>query len=131
MMDASIVSVIVERMIKTLESEKVLLERKLEAMKQKHGSSWEMYGSELCSGDMIAKEMAIREKINKIDGDLKLMKGVISTKLDEEFIRSSEKIQLQEIAEHNKNIDEIIERRKSNEQLLEAVKTMKTLLQIS
>ena len=38
----------------------------LKREKASNKASWDMYGSELCAGDMIGKEEAIKEEINKL-----------------------------------------------------------------
>lgn len=41
----------------------------LEKMRENHSSDWDTYGSELCAGDMIGKERAIQEQIDKLSKD--------------------------------------------------------------
>ena len=43
-----------------------LLEKALKDMKSSHSSSWDVYGGELCSGDMISKEEELEKKIRKV-----------------------------------------------------------------
>ena len=38
----------------------------LKREKASNKASWDMYGSELCAGDMIGKEQAIKEEINEL-----------------------------------------------------------------
>jgi hypothetical protein len=47
-----------------------ILEKALEELKESNRSSWDMYGSELCAGDMIGQERALQEKINKLKEEL-------------------------------------------------------------
>ena len=49
-------------MSKTIEE----LESELEELKGSNRSLWDMYGSELCAGDMIGQEQALEEKIKKL-----------------------------------------------------------------
>jgi hypothetical protein len=42
------------------------LEEELEQMKSFHRGAWDTYGSELCAGDMIAKETKLEEEIFKL-----------------------------------------------------------------
>ena len=42
------------------------LEKELEELKESNKSSWDMYGSELCAGDMIGRETALQKKIEKL-----------------------------------------------------------------
>jgi hypothetical protein len=42
------------------------LESELESLKESHRSLWDMYGSELCAGDMIGQETFLEEKIKKL-----------------------------------------------------------------
>jgi len=42
------------------------LEKELEELKASNKASWDMYGSELCAGDMIGKETAIQKEIEKL-----------------------------------------------------------------
>ena len=43
-----------------------ILENALAEMKRNHSASWEVYGSELCAGDMIGKEAELERKIKKL-----------------------------------------------------------------
>ena len=43
-----------------------ILEKALEDMKSSHRASMEVYGSELCAGDMISKEEELEKKIKKL-----------------------------------------------------------------
>ena len=49
-------------MEKTIEE----LEKRLEELKASNKASWDMYGSELCAGDMIGKERAIQKEIDRL-----------------------------------------------------------------
>lgn len=42
------------------------LEEKLSLMREDHIKLWEVYGSELCAGEMIKKEDALERKIEKL-----------------------------------------------------------------
>ena len=42
------------------------LEKELEELKASNKASWDMYGSELCAGDMLGKEAAIQKEIDKL-----------------------------------------------------------------
>lgn len=42
------------------------LEKELEELKESNRASWEHYGSELCAGDMSAKERAIQDEIDEL-----------------------------------------------------------------
>ncbi len=42
------------------------LESELEKLRESHRSLWDIYGSELCAGDMIGQERALVEKIKKL-----------------------------------------------------------------
>lgn len=48
-----------------------ILEKALEDMKATHRSLWDIYGSELCSGEMSGKERALEEKIRFLKEELK------------------------------------------------------------
>jgi len=41
------------------------LEQELEELKRQHEMAYSLYGSELCAGDMLAKEEKIKFEINK------------------------------------------------------------------
>ena len=43
-----------------------VLETALENLRESNRSAWDMYGSELCAGDMIGQEKALEEKIKKL-----------------------------------------------------------------
>ena len=43
-----------------------ILEKELEDLRSSHRSLWDTYGSELCAGDMIGQEQAIKEQIKKL-----------------------------------------------------------------
>jgi len=46
------------------------LERELEELRRSNESAWDTYGSELCAGDMIAKEKRLEEQIRQLkDGN--------------------------------------------------------------
>ncbi len=45
------------------------LEKELEELKRNNRTAWDMYGSELCAGDMLRKEEILEEKINKMKKD--------------------------------------------------------------
>lgn len=47
-----------------------ILEKALEELKESNRASWDMYGSELCAGDMIGQERALQEKIDKLKEEL-------------------------------------------------------------
>jgi LPS O-antigen subunit length determinant protein (WzzB/FepE family) len=47
------------------------LETELENMRESHHSSWEMYGSELCAGDMYRQEDELEKKIEKLKNEEK------------------------------------------------------------
>ena len=42
------------------------LEKELEELKASNKASWDMYGSELCAGDMLGKEAAIQKEIQRL-----------------------------------------------------------------
>ena len=42
------------------------LEKELEELKASNKASWDMYGSELCAGDMSAKEDALQDEIDEL-----------------------------------------------------------------
>ena len=43
-----------------------VLEAALEKVRESNRSLWDMYGSELCAGDMIGEERALEEQIKKL-----------------------------------------------------------------
>ena len=43
-------------------------------LKEYHSSAWNIYGSELCTGDMIRQEEELEKKIKKLKEDLELSK---------------------------------------------------------
>ena len=47
-----------------------VLETALENLRESNRSAWDMYGSELCAGDMIGQEKALEEKIKKLKEEL-------------------------------------------------------------
>jgi len=49
-------------MEKTIEE----LEQELQELKENNKAAWDMYGSELCSGEMCAKEDTLKKKIEKL-----------------------------------------------------------------
>lgn len=51
---------------KTLEE----LEKELSDLKSSNSSAWDIYGSELCAGDMIAQEQKIEKEIAKKKAEL-------------------------------------------------------------
>ena len=61
-------------MEKTIEE----LEKELEELKASNSALWDIYGSELCAGDMIGKEAAIQKEIDRLK-ELKVLreKGLV------------------------------------------------------
>jgi len=53
---------IIKKHEKTIEE----LEQELDKLKESNRASWERYGSELCAGEMIAKEEALENQILKL-----------------------------------------------------------------
>ena len=49
-----------------MEKKLEILEKALEDMRSTHRSSWDIYGSELCAGDMIRQEEELEKKIQKL-----------------------------------------------------------------
>lgn len=47
-------------------SKREKLEKKLEDMRTEHRAVWEQYGSELCAGEMIAKEEKLENQIKNL-----------------------------------------------------------------
>jgi len=47
-----------------------VLETALKNLKESNKAAWDMYGSELCAGDMIGQEKALEEKIKKLKEEL-------------------------------------------------------------
>ena len=45
------------------------LKKELKDMKKYHTGIWDMYGSELCTGDMIRKEEYLINKIKKLENN--------------------------------------------------------------
>lgn len=43
------------------------LKKELSELRQSNSESWNMYGSELCAGDMISKEKKIEDQIKKLE----------------------------------------------------------------
>ena len=60
------------------------LEKELEELEESNRASWEMYGSELCAGDMSAKEQALRDKISELK--LGYPKDIQRLKLDDDLL---------------------------------------------
>ena len=54
------------------------LEKELEELKASNKAAWDMYGSELCAGDMLGKEAAIQKEIKRLK-ELKILreKGLV------------------------------------------------------
>ena len=48
-----------------------VLENELEELRESNKSSWDMWGSELCAGDMIGKERALEDQIKKLKEEIK------------------------------------------------------------
>lgn len=42
------------------------LEKELEDLRESNRGAWEMYGSELCAGDMIGQEKYLEDQIKKL-----------------------------------------------------------------
>lgn len=52
------------------------LEKELEDLKTSHRSQWDIYGSELCAGDMIRQEEELEKQIRKLKTEkLTILKG--------------------------------------------------------
>jgi hypothetical protein len=51
-----------KKLEKTIED----LEQELDKLKKLNRASWDIYGSELCAGEMIAKEEALENRILKL-----------------------------------------------------------------
>lgn len=47
-----------------------ILEQALADLKESNRTSWDIYGSELCAGDMIGQERALQEKIDNLKKEL-------------------------------------------------------------
>lgn len=47
-----------------------ILEKALSDMKATHRFGWDMYGSELCAGDMIRQEEELENKIKKLKDEI-------------------------------------------------------------
>lgn len=45
------------------------LEKELAEMREFHADAWAMYGSELCSNEMIEKERALEQKISGLKNE--------------------------------------------------------------
>jgi len=43
-----------------------ILEKALAGLKETHRSAWDIYGSELCAGEMIAQEEKLEKKIKAL-----------------------------------------------------------------
>ena len=69
-----------------METEKTIeeLEKELEKLKESNKASWDMYGSELCAGDMIGRERALQEKINELKSGIP--KDIQKLKLDDDLL---------------------------------------------
>jgi hypothetical protein len=50
----------------TKEQEIALLEDELRELQESNLAAWNMYGSELCADEMIAKEQRLRDKIQSL-----------------------------------------------------------------
>lgn len=46
------------------------LEKALASMRMNHKASWDIYGSELCSGEMIKEEEKLEKKIEQLKSSL-------------------------------------------------------------
>jgi len=60
------------------------LEQELREMEESHKAAWDTYGSELCAGDMSAKEQALRDKITELK--LGYPKDIQKLKLDDDLL---------------------------------------------
>lgn len=67
-------------MEKTIEE----LEKELEELKSSNKASWEMYGSELCVGDMVGKEQALKDKIDELKTGIP--KDIQTLKLNDDLL---------------------------------------------
>lgn len=67
-------------MEKTIEE----LEKELEELKASNMASWEMYGSELCAGDMSGKERALEDKIDELKTGIP--KDIQTLKLNDDLL---------------------------------------------
>ncbi|MBI2446810.1 MAG: hypothetical protein HYV51_03290 [Parcubacteria group bacterium] len=59
--------------IDALRTEKTELEHKLQEEKDFNVAAWNQYGSELCSKSMVAKEMAIDERIADVEKKINIL----------------------------------------------------------
>ena len=57
--------------MKTIDNEEKIkkLEKTLKEMRKHHRNAWDIYGSELCAGDMMRKEEELEEEIKKLKND--------------------------------------------------------------
>lgn len=81
-----------ENKVKELEKEEQRLERELRGKESFHRAAWAEYGSELCSGEMLADEDAIRDDIAEVGRKISLLKKFVGGKLDisrEERLRNN------------------------------------------
>lgn len=56
---------------KAIKEEIKKLEKELKKLEEYNASAWQMYGSELCAGEMIGKENELENKIKKLKEKLK------------------------------------------------------------
>ena len=73
---------IAENKIKELEKEVLVLKAELRSMESFNSAAWEMYGSELCAGEMTGNENKIRVKMDLIRCDIIYLRRFIEGRLD-------------------------------------------------
>lgn len=91
-MTDSVLKAIAENKIKELEIKVSVLRGELKSIESFHSAAWAEYGSELCSGEMIANESKIRMEINLTLRDIIFLRGFIEGRIDisrEEQLRNN------------------------------------------
>jgi len=122
----NILKAVAENKIKELEKEVSALERELRDKESFHRAAWAEYGSELCTGEMLAEENKIQIEIIRIRRDIILLRNFIKGDLD-----ISEEDYLQgECSRHNQEIARLNELKSSINARLEVIRAVKNLLAV-
>ncbi len=122
-----VLKVIAENKIKELEKEIGKLRFQLKSTESFNRSAWEEYGSELCSGEMIANENAIRDDIAEVKDKIVLLERFVGGNFDlsqESYLRT-------QCGELDNETARIKEQKGSVVAQLEEISTIKRLLAIT
>ena len=101
-------------LIESLTKQKDELEKKLRGERDFNMSAWNMYGSELCAGDMERKEKDLEEEIKEIENRISLLRSFSNEifEIDTEEEIDTEKELEKELAGINVKLQELRVRKK-------------------